>query len=267
LIPGAQKCGTTALAVFLDRHPRLVLATEKEPDFFLRDARYEGLGLDHYRSYFPRRRLPGRELFFEASVAYLLSPLVPGRLAAFDPGLRFVVMVREPAARAYSAWNMYRRLSTVPRERARFEAWLEDHNPPDRAAGIAMLERKPFPSFAEAIEAELDAIERDGPAWTLPALVAAGLYADQVERFLRLFARERFLIMEDRELAERPADALNRVLAFLELAPYDWGDDFPPVLVGDYAEPADTTVMQRLREFYAQPNRRFFELAGESFDW
>src|ERR671939_882890 len=134
MIPGAQKCGTTALAVYLNRHPRLKLATTKEPDFFLRQVRYEGLGPAYYRRLFPKRHPLSRELFFEASVADLQNPAVPERLARFDPGLRFVVMVREPAGRAYSAWNMYRTLTTVPSERARFEAWLEDHNPADRSA-------------------------------------------------------------------------------------------------------------------------------------
>src|SRR3954468_8934995 len=123
MIPGAQKCGTTALAVYLDRHPRLRLAATKEPDFFSKDARYEGLGPDGYRRQFPRRR-PRGEVFFEASVGYLPHPPAAERLAAFDPDLRFVVMVREPALRAHSAWNHYRVLVTVPRERERLEAWL-----------------------------------------------------------------------------------------------------------------------------------------------
>ena len=267
MIPGAQKCGTTALAVYLARHPRLRLATTKEPDFFSRDARYDGLRLEHYRKYFPRKRLPGREIFFEASVGYVFSPAVPARLAAFDRSLRFVVMVREPAVRAHSAWNMYRTLVTVPSERRRFEAWLEDHNAGDRAVGLAMLARPRPPSFAEAIDEELEAIARGGPSWTIPALVAGGMYAEQLERFLAVFPREQFLVLEDRELADRPNDILNQVLAFLGLDPYDWGDEFPGVLVGSYDDPPDTATLERLRDFYAPHNRRFFELSGRAFDW
>jgi hypothetical protein len=266
IIPGAQKCGTTALAVYLGGHPRLRLATTKEPDFFLRDERYRRGGAD-YRKLFPRRRPPGGELFFEASVGYSFNPAVPKRMAAFDPELRFVLMVREPAGRAHSAWNMYRTLVSVPSERSRFEEWLEGHNPPDRAAGLAMLERSRAPSFQEAIDAELEAFARNGPAWTLPALVAGGLYAAQLERFLAHFPRDRFLVLEDRELAERPAETLNRVLAFLGLDPHDWGDDFPRVLEGTYDEAADDATLARLRDFYADPNARFFELTGRSFDW
>lgn len=266
IIPGAQKCGTTALAVYLDRHPRLRLATTKEPDFFLRHARYSRGGA-YYRKLFPRKRLPGSELFFEASVGYSFDASVPERMAAFDPELRFVVMVREPATRAHSAWNHYRTLVTAPSERRRLEEWLEDHNAPDRDAGHAMLARPHYPSFDEAIAIELEAIARNGPVWTLPSLVAGGLYATQLGWYLAHFPRDRFLVLEDRELAERPAETLNRVLEFLGVAPHDWGDDFPRVFQGSYEDTADEPTLARLRDFYAEPNGRFFELIGRRFDW
>ena len=263
VIPGAQKCGTTALAVFLARHPRLQLATEKEPDFFSRDSRYRDGG---YHRLFPRP-LFRRPVFFEASVSYFAHPAAPERLAAFDPGLHFVVMVREPAARAYSAWNMYRRFFSVPSERARFEAWLEDRDDDDRAAGAGLLAQAAFPSFAEAVEGELEALARRGPSATIPALVAGGLYATHLERFLAAFPRERFLVLEDRELADAPAHTLDRVLDFLELEPHDWGDTFPKVFAGDYEEPPDDAVLARLRAFYAPHNRRLDALVGRSFGW
>src|SRR5436190_4455421 len=81
IVPGAQKCGTTAVAVYLARHPRIKVATTKEPDFFSRDARYYGLGAEGYRRLFPRgrRRSLKGQLFFEASVSYLTSPVAPER--------------------------------------------------------------------------------------------------------------------------------------------------------------------------------------------
>jgi hypothetical protein len=192
---------------------------------------------------------------------------VPERLAAYDAGLRFVIMVREPALRALSAWNMYRRFVTIPSERARFEAWLEDHNPDDRAAGLALLTEPRFPSFADVVEKELDEIGLRGPSWALPAIVASGIYAAQFERFLTFFPRDRFLVLEDRELADHSAETLNRVLAFLDMPPHDWGDAFPKVFAGSYEESADEAILERLRRFYAPHNDRFFELTGRRFDW
>jgi hypothetical protein len=265
IIPGAQKCGTTALAKYLARHPRLTLARQKEPDHFSRDARYE-CGAAAYRRQFPKRHPLSRELFYEASVSYSFESAAPERLAAFDPSLRFVFMVREPAARAYSAWNHYRTLATIPSERKRLEAWLSDHNPHERDAGLALLSR-PYPSFADAVAAELDAAAGDGPVWTLPALVAGGLYGTQLARLLRHFSREQVLVLEDRELSGQPGATLNRVLAFLGLPAFDWGHEFPPAFVGRYEAAADESTLARLRAFYAAHQRRFFELAGRDFDW
>lgn len=269
IVPGAQKCGTTAVAVYLARHPRIQVATTKEPDFFSRDARYHGLGTEGYRRLFPRgrRRSLKGQLFFEASVSYLTSPVAPERMAAFDPSLRFVVMVRNPAARAYSAWNWYRTLVTVPRQRDRFEAWLEDHNAQDRAAGIELLSTSGFPSFGEAIERELDSIDRHGPSPTLPALITGGLYALHLERFLAVFPREHFLVVEDRELADDAAATLNRILTFLGVPAREWDESFAKVFVGDYEQSPDGAVLERLRAFYEPHNRRLFELVGRSFDW
>jgi hypothetical protein len=121
----------------------------------------------------------------------------------------------------------------------------------------------PWPPFREVVEAEL----RDGPKWTLPAVVAGGLYAAQLQRFLAHFPRERFLILEDRELAENPSGTLNRILAFLGLPRHDWGSDFPRVFEGRYDSAPDEEILRRLRDFYTGSNRDFYDLAGRSFDW
>jgi hypothetical protein len=57
------------------------------------------------------------------------------------------------------------------------------------------------------------------------------------------------------------------VLAFLGMPPHDWSGPFPRVLAGSYEEPADEAVLRRLRDFYAEPNRRLYELAGRDLGW
>ena len=44
---------------------------------------------------------------------------------------------------------------------------------------------------------------------------------------------------------------------------------FPWIVVagGLYDAPPDTATLERLRDFYAPHNRRFFELSGRTFDW
>ena len=45
---------------------------------------------------------------FEATPEYLNHPAVPERIQVHYPDVRIVIVLRQPVARAYSAWNMYR---------------------------------------------------------------------------------------------------------------------------------------------------------------
>lgn len=45
----------------------------------------------------------------EASPEYLFCPAAPQRVAAFDPGMKLIVMLRNPVERAYSQYQMSRR--------------------------------------------------------------------------------------------------------------------------------------------------------------
>ena len=74
-------------------------------------------------------------------------------------------------------------------------------------------------------------------------------------------ASDSFLFIEDCDLSDRPADTLDRVLAFLGLEPHDWGDDFPRVLAGRYPDTADTGTLGSLAPLRYQNDRiAVFEL-------
>ena len=51
LIIGAQKCGTTSLHAYLDLHPNVHMAAEKELDFFIADRAWRN-GPDWYAQRF-----------------------------------------------------------------------------------------------------------------------------------------------------------------------------------------------------------------------
>ena len=109
-IIGAQKAGTTSLAHLLDQHPELALARSKETDFFTRNWHR---GLDWYRAQFDG--LEARVLI-DASASYSSAPIddvgsqdgptagVPARIHSVQPHARFIYVLRDPAARAYSSY-------------------------------------------------------------------------------------------------------------------------------------------------------------------
>ena len=111
VVIGAMKSGTTSLHHYLSAHPDLVLAPEKEVDFFFgADPAGPGnlwRGVDWYRSRFPcDGRLRG-----DVSPGYT-SPDHPGvadRIAAVAPNARLLYLVRDPFDRAISQYRHHRR--------------------------------------------------------------------------------------------------------------------------------------------------------------
>ena len=105
LIVGAQKAGTTSLFNYLDARRDFLGAQRKEVRFFNQVERF-ARGTPWYERHFDGRR---SGLHFEATPEYLYHPDAAARIQAHYPNVRIVIILREPVARAYSAWNMYRR--------------------------------------------------------------------------------------------------------------------------------------------------------------
>ncbi|MEJ2557594.1 MAG: sulfotransferase domain-containing protein, partial [Anaerolineae bacterium] len=110
LIIGAQKCGTDSLFRYLGGHPCIKLASSKEAHYF--DLKFDK-GINWYRSHFPLipykysvKRLRKQDLITgEATPYYLFHPHAPGRAAAIVPHVKLIVLLRNPADRAYSHYN------------------------------------------------------------------------------------------------------------------------------------------------------------------
>lgn len=245
LILGAQKAGTTTLFHALAQHPQTQPSRTKEVHFF--DQNYS-LGLDWYRYHFPRLR-PSDEkaLRFESSPYYLFHPCVPRRVRQHLPAARFIVLLRDPVARAYSHY------------------WHE------RSRG-----REPL-SFAEAVAAESkrvgDAEQRllcgdlvYSRAHHRHAYVARGHYAAQLRRWYELFPPERFLVLESEAFFEAPERELARVADFLGLAPFG-RIDVERRNIGTYQSGIDPHLAAELSAEFTKANRGLAELAGHSFRW
>ena len=100
---GAPKCGTTTLHEVLMAHPHIFMTKEKEPHFFDTDT-YYNRGLDRYlRDHF--RGAAGFKARGEATPTYLRSGKARDRIRGdLGKDLRFVVILRDPVKRAWSAY-------------------------------------------------------------------------------------------------------------------------------------------------------------------
>lgn len=195
-IVGAPKCGTTAMTQYLASHPDLYMA-RKEMHFFGSDLKF---GTQFYRrdlaAYLEEfRAWNGQPRAGEASVWYLFSTSAAAEIKAFSPDARILIMLRDPVEMIHSLYCYFR-----------FD-------------GNEFL-----PTFAEALEAETDrrAGRRLGRRTYFPQGLAyrqTARYAEQVQRYLEAFGRERVRVVVYDDFAADTEAVCRQTLEFLELDP------------------------------------------------
>ena len=205
LIVGAERCGTSSIFEELRQHPAVVSAIlpRKEVHYF--DCKYQH-GLSWYQSHFPfkvKAKLAARgtgaaPVAFEATPYYMFHPLAPERIHRDLPGVKLIVMLRDPVARAYSAHVMRigRGYETEPFERA-----LE-------------LEESRLAGEAERLVADPSYVSYNHRHY---AYRARGQYAEQLEHLERIFGRDRILVIDSGDFFTGPVPVYNQVLDFLGL--------------------------------------------------
>src|SRR3712207_5296973 len=157
----------------LGRHPQVFMSALKEPSYFCSDldrgtdidGRIFERDLHAYLRHFAGAR--DDQWAGESSPFYLYSRVAAARIREASPEARIVIMLRDPAEMIHS---LHARKYLVGSEA--------------------------IPDFADALDAEAD--RRAGRripanAWNVTSLQyrAVGRYAEQVERYLDVFGRER----------------------------------------------------------------------------
>lgn len=103
-IIGAPKCGTTSLAHWLSRHPRVFVPAVKEPDYFNTDIRKPYTETwPQYLAHFAKAQ-PSHLAVGEASTGYLRSAVAVPAINARYPACKLVVCLRDPVDMA-EAWH------------------------------------------------------------------------------------------------------------------------------------------------------------------
>ncbi len=248
IIIGAARSGTTHLLGQLNAHPN-VLEGPAETHFF--DSHRYTYGLGWYRLRFPAnkvRRAAYRAgthpvLTGESSPSYLSHPNAPARVARAIPGVRLMVLLRDPALRAASHW-----------------AWCL------RQCGETR-------SFREAVEAEIGPPGDDGgiripPQKRVndPLVVRRGIYQPQLERWRTHFPDQQLLVIQSERWFRDPAGVMEEVCHYLRIPPRG---QLPRVMRNRNKphEPFDEDVIARLREFYRPYNDELAGYLGMELDW
>jgi Sulfotransferase family len=218
-IIGAPKAGTTSLYHYLRQHPQIFMSPVKEPCYFASEVRLENFSpryagiarrqSENLRAYFDGSAAHGApsgivsrwedycKLFDgangacaagEASVCYLWSPSAAVNIRAAIPGARIIVILRDPAERAFSQY-----LHCV-------------------ADGVVDC------SFREQIERGVrNASRQFNPLYPF---LEYGLYSAQVKSYLDLFPPDVVRIFLYEEAWRDPKRLLREVFSFLNIDPY-----------------------------------------------
>jgi Sulfotransferase family len=173
IIIGAVKAATTWTAHQLRVRPGLFLPGP-EPHYFSTEFHR---GPEWYARRFDAA--PPGSMIGEKSADYLAHPEAARRIADALPGVRLIVQLRDPVARAYSDYRMLYRRGAVAADPRRYLS-------PSSAAGARFLEN--------------------------------GRYASHLARFYEHFPRDRICLILYEEIQSDPARALDRACAHIGIS-------------------------------------------------
>jgi len=272
IVIGTQKGGTSSLLWNLGDHPQVKRALEKEIHFF--DLTFSR-GLDFYRSYFPLR-LSGA-ISGEASPPYLFYPFVAERVAQALPNVKLIVLLRDPASRAYSHIQMDARkervgggIEAVLRRDLRF---FQEHPVDDRASFeryfytlIRRREDVDYPRDHWALQSP-PFPSNSGQPFPYGTYLLRGFYYEQLSIWFEHFAREQFLIIKSEDYFANPGQILEQVIPpFLGLSSWTLPAYMPRNQ--EYKYPAiDPALRQEMAEFFKPYNQKLYDLLGRDFGW
>jgi len=228
-IVGAPKAGTTSLYHYLDQHPQIYMSAIKEPHYFSAEIRQENCdsavgrmmareshslktflagpmlekrfgGIvtewEDYLRLFANAR--NGSILGEASVCYLWSPTAPAGIAEKVPGAKILVMLRNPAERAFSQYL--------------------------HGLGAGAIHW----SFQEHIERNL--CHRSGQLSVHYPFLEFGLYSQQLLRYLERFGENVWIGLHE-DFKQDPVNVLRDICRFLKVA-----EEFSPNMSQQYLE-------------------------------
>ena len=181
---GVPKAGTTWLAYALDQHKEINLSDPKEPNIIA----------SHRGTFVRTEEDPDWDKFnihfnekglkLDASIHAFSCPLAPSRIQERIPNAKFILCLREPVSRSFSHWNM-------------------------------VLNTK------EAVANDVDwsTFEK---AWTDNRLRDDSNYGTSMNRWLKEFDLERFIIIDSGRLKSEPVNVLREIENFLQIPNFDY---------------------------------------------
>lgn len=212
VIAGAQKAGTSTVDAIFRLHPQIQMASIKETHFF--DDETRDWTAPDYREL---------DAYFETSDDRLRGESTPitmywrpaiGRLNAYNPAIKFILLLRDPVARAFSNWQH------------------------EYSRGRETL------SFSEAIRGGRERLRTQGETEGLHryiAYVERSLYGEQLTHLLKYFPKSNIHCDIYEEFFRDRSAGLARMADFLGVGPFP--DRIPEIRINPAHEFAYPSVL------------------------
>jgi len=198
IIAGVQKAGTTALSDLLESHPKIKMPHQDElhrtvqpaRHFFDDEERFAQTEID----YRPLQRGCVRKadsiLIGSCTPIYAYWRPAMERIWNYNNKIKLLILLRDPADRAFSHWNMQRDRGL---EGLDFLAAVQDEK--NRARETSSFQLRKF------------------------SYVDRGFYAEQIERVFRYFPREQVHVIKFEDFRRDARKTLDAVCGFLGVEP------------------------------------------------
>jgi hypothetical protein len=219
-VVGTQKAGTTSLHYWLAQQPDICLPRLKETHFFSSDEKYQ-LGIEWYIDQFPKCRK--KSVMGEIAPEYMFSKKAPYRIRKWINSPKIIFIFRHPIERAFSQYLMA------------------------VSKGYEKL------TFRRALVEESRRISRDQVARSRYGYMTRGRYAEQIERYSKVFPDAKFLFIKFDDLIAQGKTGLvtyHRICDFIGLK------SSPEIANRNIkSNPASIPKFRFLRDFLYRPSR------------
>lgn len=155
LVLGAPKCGTTSMYYYLNQHKDIFLCSKEVHFFAYGDDLYEDIVVQEWEKYLDLfEEAENEEILGEVAVRYLYSDVALNKIKKYIPDAKLMVLLRDPAERAFSHFLMRFRTGglvaekgTVPGEEDIREGFSNNRDYIERSRYYKYIERylKKFP--------------------------------------------------------------------------------------------------------------------------
>lgn len=180
---GVQKGGTSSFYNWLSQHPQINAPDEMKDIHFFNQQKYFAKGTRWLEDFYKEKG--DNKVLLKGAVNYIYNKEVPQKIKEYNADSKFILILRDPVKRAYSAHQYFTKLGTEKRD------------------------------FLQSVKDELEGKFVSENSKNHFAYLDHGYYYNQLIYWHQYFSSEKFLILIFEELFKNPQQYLPEVFNFL----------------------------------------------------